>query len=340
MKYIETKELPLEDIETNEYHLRDETSGISLENLMRSIDRLGLVHPIVVRGTPDARRPQTLVAGERRFLAHQKLGRKTIRADVWEASPEEAQSPQDFEKTAEMMTIVSNVQVEPLHRFEIGRRFLKWMNEFNMSEEDIAEDLALPVNDVKEAVRPVRDIAPAALELIEQNVDKIQSHHINLLADEARRTAPEGQVRIVQRIISQKDKELAQDPSKLPAAARSVRRQLRTERKERQEREQVKDGRVQDSSVQHSDEFKRKKLFEFISAAEEAMEAFRSAEVPSTMVLVDLKSLETRGAQLGRGWPDVVQSLIAQIEEQASQHVASEAEPATEGKLRQTAGAL
>ena len=339
MKYIETRELPLDDIETNQYHLREETVGLSLENLMKSIEGLGLVHPIVVRETPDKKRPYTLVAGERRFLAHQKLHRSTIRADLWQASDNEARSPQDFERTAEMMTIVSNIQVEPLHRFEMGRRYLKWINEFDMSEDDIAEDLALPVNDVKDAVRPVRDIAPAALELIEKNADKIQNHHINLLADEARRTTTEGQVRLVQRIISQKDKELAQDPSKLPAAARSVRRQLRKERKEHEEREQVKSASDQERSVQHSDEFKRKKLFEFISAAEEAIEAFRVAEVPSTMVLVDLRSLETRGAQRGRDWSDVVQSLTAQVEKQASQHVSSQAGPATGNKTREAAGA-
>ena len=67
-------------------------------------------------------------------------------------------------------------------------------------EQEIAEALDLSVTVVQGAVRPVQHISPAALELIEKNIDKVQRHHIDLLADEATRTPPEGQLRIVRKI--------------------------------------------------------------------------------------------------------------------------------------------
>lgn len=318
MKYLETREIPLDQIEHNEYRLREETRRKPLKGLVHSIDQYGLVHPIVVRRTPNEARPYCLVAGERRLLAHEKLQRELIRADIWEASNEEAQKSEVFDRTAEMMTVISNVQVEPLHPFEKGRRYLKWMEEFGMSEQDIATALDVTGSDVRAAIHPVQRIAPEALEVIEKNPDKIQPHHINLLADEAERTPPEGQMRIVKAIIEQEDKVLAQSPAKLPDVARAVRRDLRRERREREA------SAAEQEKPQHTDEFKRKKLFDFVKASEDAVSAFREAEIPEKMSLVDLKSLEARGERLGRAWPQVVKALIEAVEKSASAQALAE----------------
>lgn len=323
MKYVETREIPLDRIEVNAYHLRDETNDKRLELLARSIDKIGLVHPIVVRATPNDERPYTLVAGERRFLAHQKLGRNGIRADVWEANASEASEPDNFRRAAEMMTIVSNVQVEPLHLFEMGRRFLKWADDFGMKDEEIAETLDVPVTLVREAIAPVKNIAPEALQLIEQNIDKVERRHIDLLADEATRTTPEGQMRIVRKIINQEDRELVTRPAKLTEVAVSVRREIRNERKQREATS------APSQRPAHTDEFKRKKLFDFIRTAEESLAGFRVAEVPEALSLVDLKSLEARGERLGRAWPQVVKELLTAVEAKAAAGVAQQTDTST-----------
>ncbi len=316
MKYVETREIPLGEIQTNEYHLRDETKEKELDRLAASIEKLGLVHPIVVRFTPESPNAYALVAGERRFLAHQKLERPTIRADVWEATEEEAGEPDKFRRSAEMMTIVSNVQVEPLHLFEMGRRFLRWTTDFGMSDQDIADTLDISPTLVHEAITPIKSIAPAALELIEKNPDKIRRHHIDLLADEAPRTPPEGQVRIVQRIIEQDDKELVQRPSRLPQVARAVRRELRNEKRQRQ-------AATAEPRPVHTDEFKRKKLFDFLEDAENALSSFKAAEIPESMSLIDLKSIEARGERLGRAWPQAVKDMLEEAERNAAARAAS-----------------
>src|SRR5437867_13421454 len=125
---------------------------------MSSIEKIGLIHQIVLRRTPDGPAKFAIVAGERRLESHMRLGRSTIRADIWEASADEAAQPELFQRHAEVMTVESNVQVEPLHLFEEGRRYLKWITEYGMSEDDIAEALSVPLQRVREAIQPVRVI--------------------------------------------------------------------------------------------------------------------------------------------------------------------------------------
>lgn len=318
MKYVDTREIPIAEIETNEYHLREETNRKDLESLAKSIDSVGLVHPIVVRVTPGSPRPYALVAGERRFLAHQMLVRPTIRADVWEATEDEAQQPDEFKRAAEVMTIVSNVQVEPLHLFEMGRRYIRWMEEFGMTEEEVADALGVSTAHVQQATRPLKAIAPEVLEVIEGNIDRIQRAHIELLADEAYRTPPAGQMKIVRKIIDQEDKVLVQRPARLTQVAVDVRRELRQQEKA-QRRPEGSGLKAEPPSltVEHSDQFKRKKLFDFIRDAEMALSDFEGAEIPNEMSLIDLKSLEARGERLGRAWPEAVSTLIKRAESAA-----------------------
>jgi hypothetical protein len=123
----------------------------------------------------------------------------------------------------------------------------------------------------------------------------------------------------VQKIIEQEDKELVARPAKLPQVARSVRRDLRNERKERDAAATTLE------RPGHTDEFKRKKLFDFMKAAEDALSAFIVAEVPEAFSLVDLKSLEARGERLGRAWPLAVTALLQRVEQAAAEEVASHA---------------
>jgi ParB/RepB/Spo0J family partition protein len=326
MRYLETKEIPINEIDRNEYRLRQETRDKPLDNLMNSIKKIGLIHPVVVRVTLGQPAPYALVAGERRLEAHIRLGLEAIRADVWEATPEEAARPEHFLRAAEAMTIVSNVQVEPLDPFEEGRRYLRWINE-GMTEEEVADMLDVSVARVRENVRPLRLIAPEVQEVIEANRDKIQSRHIQLLADEAERTPPEGQLRIVEFIMEQEDREVVQDPGKVPLVARAVRRQLRNERRQRQAASGAPKA-APDTEIFHSDDFKMKKLLQYLGEGEQVLENFGNAEVPGKISVVDVKSIESRCQRLSRGWQEAATSIVASIEKHASELAGVEAQPA------------
>lgn len=76
------KELPVDGILPNPYQPRREFGEAELAELAASIERNGLIQPIVVRPAQGAAKPFQILAGERRWRAMQKLGKKTIAAFV------------------------------------------------------------------------------------------------------------------------------------------------------------------------------------------------------------------------------------------------------------------
>jgi ParB family chromosome partitioning protein len=86
--------------------LRDGQFDSTIEDLARSIERQGLLSPITVFPKPEGR--YALVAGQRRLLAFQYLGRETIPAILHEAMTEE---------TATAVSLVENV-----HRADMNPR--------------------------------------------------------------------------------------------------------------------------------------------------------------------------------------------------------------------------
>lgn len=89
--------VPLDHISPNPWQPRRVFNESELEKLALSIDHIGLIQPIIVRSVSnrdtlseahDAPVGQSyeIIAGERRFRAHQKLGREAIRAIAIEAT--------------------------------------------------------------------------------------------------------------------------------------------------------------------------------------------------------------------------------------------------------------
>jgi len=81
---MEVKEIKMSEIRLSEYNTRKDleagTEDASLDDLANSIREKGLLNPITVRRKDD--KTYELVAGQRRFLACQKLGLKTITAII------------------------------------------------------------------------------------------------------------------------------------------------------------------------------------------------------------------------------------------------------------------
>lgn len=76
----EVREIPLDQLEigTSQARIRDVAKNI--EELAESIDKMGLLEPIVVCPLGDDR--YEIITGQRRFLAHQHLGRDKIMAVI------------------------------------------------------------------------------------------------------------------------------------------------------------------------------------------------------------------------------------------------------------------
>ncbi len=78
------EELPLDSLDIGTAQMRTDLSS-GIDDLAASIKRQGLLQPILVTKSTKGR--FEIIAGQRRFLAHMKLGLTTIRAVVWDAAP-------------------------------------------------------------------------------------------------------------------------------------------------------------------------------------------------------------------------------------------------------------
>lgn len=120
------QEISVDLIDSNPYQTRRRIKEESLNELAESIRASGVVQPVVLR--PGANGRFQLVAGERRWLAAKRAGKRAIPAVVRQISNEQAME----------ITIVENLQREDLNPMEQARAFERLSREFNLTQEQIA----------------------------------------------------------------------------------------------------------------------------------------------------------------------------------------------------------
>src|SRR5712672_3451105 len=120
------QQIDVDLIDPSPYQPRTRFREEALEELARSIKASGIIQPLVVR--PIAGRFQ-LIAGERRWRAAQRAGLTKISAIVRQVSDELALE----------MTLVENIQREDLNAIETARAFDRLMDEFQLTQEAVAE---------------------------------------------------------------------------------------------------------------------------------------------------------------------------------------------------------
>jgi ParB family transcriptional regulator, chromosome partitioning protein len=121
------REIPVGDIDRSPYQTRTHFDETQMDELAASIGATGVVQPIVVRPIPGGR--FQLIAGERRWLATQRIGKETIPAIVRHASDEQAME----------MTIVENLQRTDLNPMEQARAYERLSREFQLTQEQMAK---------------------------------------------------------------------------------------------------------------------------------------------------------------------------------------------------------
>jgi len=72
-------EIKLSAIQISEQNVRKTNAEKELEELMENIKKYGLFQPVVLLGNP-GKPPYKLIVGQRRFLAHKRLKKETIKA--------------------------------------------------------------------------------------------------------------------------------------------------------------------------------------------------------------------------------------------------------------------
>ena len=119
-------ELDVSLIDPNPYQTRAAYGESALAELAASIQASGVIQPIIVRPHGEGR--FHVIAGERRWMASQRLGKPTIPAVIRHVGPEKAME----------MTIVENLQREDLNPMEQARAYERLGREFSLTQEEMA----------------------------------------------------------------------------------------------------------------------------------------------------------------------------------------------------------
>ncbi|MFH1853803.1 MAG: ParB/RepB/Spo0J family partition protein [Candidatus Omnitrophota bacterium] len=118
--------IPIDKIKTNKFQPRMNFDQEALKDLTASIKEKGLIQPVLVRYKDDE---YELVAGERRLRAAKILNIKEIPAIVKDVS--------DIDLLE--LSIIENVQREDLNPIDQAKAFKRLIDEFNMTQENVAE---------------------------------------------------------------------------------------------------------------------------------------------------------------------------------------------------------
>ncbi|WP_413532139.1 ParB/RepB/Spo0J family partition protein [Empedobacter brevis] len=120
-------EIDLEKITANPWQPRTNFDKKALEELVSSIQTLGVIQPITIRKKTTGE--YELISGERRFRASQLAGKKTIPAYVRLANDQEMLE----------MALVENIQRQDLDAIEIALSYQQLIDEIKLTQEELSK---------------------------------------------------------------------------------------------------------------------------------------------------------------------------------------------------------
>ena len=133
-------ELKINDIEPNAGQPRKLFDDEKLLQLSESIKQHGVIQPIIVKKDNNT---FTIIAGERRWRAAKLAGLNTIPALI-----------KDFTELQVMeVALIENLQREDLNPIEEANAFINLMNEFNLTQEQIAEKIGRSRSAIANTIR-------------------------------------------------------------------------------------------------------------------------------------------------------------------------------------------
>ena len=131
-------EVDLDRITPNPDQPRKTFDEETLQELAVSIEKHGLIQPVVVKETPGE--TYILVAGERRYRAHKLLDRATIAAIVTQGNPDE-------------IALIENLQREDLNPIEMAEALSTMMDRYRYSQEELGRAIGKNRVTVNELLR-------------------------------------------------------------------------------------------------------------------------------------------------------------------------------------------
>ena len=121
-------EISLDEIKKNPYQPRTYFNEEKLNELKESIEKNGLLQPIIVK---KAVKGYYIIAGERRYRAFELLGKKAIPAIIKEMTDEEMM----------VFAVLENLQREDLSALEESESYKNLMDKMSLTQEELAKKL-------------------------------------------------------------------------------------------------------------------------------------------------------------------------------------------------------
>ncbi len=138
------EEIPISDISPNPRQPRQVIYAEQLSELAASIKEHGILQPLVVtRAESEGERKYYLVAGERRWRAAQMAGLKKVPVVIRDVSPREMLE----------WALVENIQREDLNPLEEARAYWTLVEEFGMTQEQVARRVGKSRSAVANVIR-------------------------------------------------------------------------------------------------------------------------------------------------------------------------------------------
>lgn len=140
-------QIKTDDIRPNRAQPRADFDNNSMIRLADSIRRYGIIQPLTVRRSDaDDIYPYELVAGERRLRAARMLGYFTVPCIVIEAD----------ERMSAEMAIIENLLRKDLNMFEQAYGFKKLIENYGMTQDEVARRMSLSQSAVANKIRLLR----------------------------------------------------------------------------------------------------------------------------------------------------------------------------------------
>lgn len=146
-------EVPIDRLKRNPYQPRQRIDETALEQLAASISQHGVIQPVLVTETLDG---YQLIAGERRVRAAQMAGLDHVPAVVRQLA-----GPAQLE-----IALVENVQREDLDPIEEAHAYRQLIDEFQLSQEDVASKVGRARSTVANTLR-LLELDPRVQEAIQ-----------------------------------------------------------------------------------------------------------------------------------------------------------------------------
>jgi len=147
-------QIDIDLIDPSPYQPRTRFREEALDELARSIQSSGIIQPLVLRHLGNRFQ---LIAGERRWRAAQRAGLTKVSAIVRNVT----------DALALEMTLVENIQREDLNAIEAARAFERLMDEFQLTQETVAERTGKDRTTVANSVRLLK-LEPTIQDWIEE----------------------------------------------------------------------------------------------------------------------------------------------------------------------------